>query len=129
MYGSLLAPPSPMGSPPAMKPPVAGPSVMPPPPGPPPAAAPTPQAGAMPPGPTLTPGQIAAAQTAKETAQLEAYSAQQDAFLRMAAHDYVNKRISRDDLKKAASYTGTQPYADWRNENVQHIKETAKANE
>jgi hypothetical protein len=122
MYGQMLGAPQPMGAPPAIKP-----SPVPPPvpagPGPSPApGAPTPQAGP----PPLTPQAAAAAQAQQETAQKQAYEQHLDQFLWHAANDYANKRISRDDLKKAASYSGTQPYNEWRQENVAHIKENAK---
>jgi hypothetical protein len=129
MYGAMLGAPQPMGAPPPIKPPTAGPSPLAPPPAPAaPPQAPTPQAGPTP-APAIPPQVLAAQQAQAEAKQRQAYEDHLNQFLWHAANDYASHRISRDDLKKAASYSGTQPYSEWRSENVQHLKETAKASE
>lgn len=132
MYGDMLKPPSPMGTPPPVGLPAAGPTPSPAmPPGPVGAAAPGPTPSPVP-GPTPIPPAVLAASQAKqqagqEAAQRAAYEQHLDQFLWHAAQDYAAHRIGRDDLKKAAAYTGTEPYASWRNDNIQHLKETTKA--
>lgn len=64
-----------------------------------------------------------------DDAALKVYEAKQEAFLHALAADYAAKKISREDLKKGASYTGTQPYAEWKHENVMHLKAAAKESE
>lgn len=133
MYGEML---NPMGTPPQARPavptPAAGPSPGAPPAAPPmgpPAAPPNAAPTAAPIPPAVAQAAQAKQQAAAEAAQRQAYEAHLDQFLWHAANDYAAKRISREDLKKASAYSGTQPYAEWRQENVQHLKEHAKASE
>lgn len=120
MYGDLLKQAQPLGPPPAMKP---GPMPVPAP-----MAGPSPAGPMGPPAPTppspFTVGPGGPIPTDQD--QLAAYHAKQEAFLTALAHDYATKKISRDDLKKGAAYTGTQPYEEWRQENVAHLKEANK---
>ncbi len=118
-YGHALAgPKSPVGTPPPVKtlPPIQAPQATPQP-----SPGPTPVA---PPGPPS-----AEVVAANEAAHRKAYEDHLDNFLRLAANDYAAGKLNRDDLKKASSYTGIMPYAQWKNENVTHLKEIAKARE
>ncbi len=121
MYGNALSAmtPSPVGSAPPLPSP------------PPQSQSPTPK-----PGPTPLPPAVVSPPPAPaapinpaimEAAQRKAYEDHLDKFLWHAANDYAARRIGRDDLKKAAAYSGTQPYEQWKQENVAHIKEREKA--
>jgi hypothetical protein len=121
MYGQLLGGAGPLGAPPAIK---GYPQpIEPPTPAPTPTPAPGGAAGAMPPPPSEE------AVAANEAAHRAAYEAHQEAFMKALAADYAAGKISREDLKKGASYTGVQPYHQWKQENVTHLKEIAKARE
>lgn len=124
MYGDLLKGAQPLGAPPPMKMPPA-----PPPQGLAPAPIPgaTPVASPMPVGPPPPPSEEAVA--ANEAAHLAAYNAHQEHFLKQLAADYGAGKISREDMKKGAAYTGIEPYPEWKQKNVQHLKEIAKVRE
>jgi hypothetical protein len=62
---------------------------------------------------------------AEQMARMQ-YEAQQNAFAKQLAADFVQGKISREDLKKGAAYTGTDPYHQWKQDNVLHLKEAAK---
>lgn len=123
-YGHALAgPKSPLGSPPPVK-------TLPPIPMPPPQATPQPSPGPTPAPPGLSvPPPTAEMVAANEAQHRKAYEDHLDNFLRLAANDYTAGKLNRDDLKKAASYSGTQKYPEWRHENVEHLKAIAKARE
>ena len=119
MYGDMLAPQSPVGTPP-------------------PVGMPPAPAAAAPPMPPLPPGAVAAPGApmpggpgpgaapppnpmAEQMARMQ-YEAQQNQFAKALAHDFVTGKIGREDLKKGAAYSGTQPYHEWKQENVLHLK-------
>ena len=115
-YGALLGGQSPFGSPPPVQAPLP--------------PMPTPQAptpGPMAGPPPMAPQAQQVMQHAAEQAQKKAFEDHMDNFLKALAADYASGKIGREDLKKGASYQGLQPYADWKKENVTHLKAAADA--
>lgn len=57
---------------------------------------------------------------------VDAPAAQYDAHLHKFTHeaiaDFQAGKISRDDLAKAVSYSGLEPYATWKHQNVERLK-------